>query len=145
MGRVRTETQEIIITGEGVYEVGEDVESLEVFLEENPEYVPAVEDPDGVSTLATSSLPLTHGTLTTRTTDCSTATVCYRKTSGSRLTVKFSIAQVGRLTQTGGNINIAAGQTRSYSAGLNPVGNVQGRMYVSQQDTTFVNGYISCR
>ncbi|WP_017582421.1 hypothetical protein [Nocardiopsis valliformis] len=145
MGQVRTESREVIITEEGVYEVGEDVESLEVFLEENPEYAPAVEDPDGISTLANTSLPLTHGTLTTSTTNCNSATVRYSKTSGSRLTIRFSIAQVGRLTQTGGIMSIVAGQSRSYSVSLRPIGNVQGRMYVTQQGTTFTNNYISCR
>lgn len=145
MGQVRTESREVIITEEGVYEVGEDVESLEVFLRENPEYVPAVEHPDGIGTLATTSLPLTHGTLTTRTTNCDSATVRYHKTSGSRLSIRFSVAQVGRLTQTGGTTSIVAGQSRSYSVSLRPVGNVQGRMYVIQQGTTFTNNYISCR
>lgn len=145
MGQVRTESQEIIVTDEGVYEVGEDVESLEVFLEENPEYAPAVEDPDGISALATSSLPITHGTLTTRTTNCSSATVTYSKASGTRLTINFSIAQLGSLTRNGPTLNINAGQSRSFTSNLTPIGNVQGRMYVDEQDKTFVNGYISCR
>lgn len=145
MGQVRTETRELIITEETVYEVGEDVESLEVFLEENPEYAPAMEDPDGFSTRATDALPVTHGTMTTRTTGCNSATVTYRKVSGTPVTIRFSIAQLGSLTRNGSNMNISSGQTRSYTANLSPIGNVQGRMYVSEQDKTFVNKYISCR
>ncbi|MGW5875413.1 hypothetical protein ACWFMI_02505 [Nocardiopsis terrae] len=145
MGQVRTESQEIIVTEEGVYEVGEDVESLDAFLTENPEYEPAVADPEGVSTLDTNSLPLTHGVLTTRTTRCESATVSYSKRSGSELTIRFSLAQLGSGTKNGPGIGIVAGQTRSYTFSTRNFGNVQGRMYVHQQDKTFRNGYISCR
>lgn len=145
MSQVRTESQEIIVTEEGVYEVGEDVESLEAFLEENPEYAPAVEDPDGLSTLGTDTLPVTHGTMTTRTTNCDSATVTYSKVSGSRLTVSFSIAQLGSITRNGPVTTIQAGQSRSYTANLSPIGNVQGRMHVDEQNKTFVNKYVSCR
>ncbi|WP_026118994.1 hypothetical protein [Nocardiopsis ganjiahuensis] len=145
MGRVRTVSQEIIVTDEAVYEVGEDVESFEAFLEENPEYAPAEEDPDGFGALGSDSLPVTHGTMTTTTTGCNSATVTYRKVSGTRLTINFSIAQVGSLTRKGPTTSIQAGQSRSYSAGLSPIGNVQGRMQVKEQNKTFVNRYISCR
>ncbi|MBQ1081160.1 hypothetical protein [Nocardiopsis sp. B62] len=145
MGQVHTESQEVIITDEGVFEVGEDVESLDAFLEENPEYAPAIEDPDRVGARATESLPITHGTLTTRTTGCNSATVTYKKTTGTRLTIRFSVAQLGSLTRNGPTLNINAGQTRSFTANLSPIGNVQGRMKVDEQNKTFVNKYISCR
>ncbi len=145
MGQVRTESQEVIITGEAVYEVGEDVESFEAFLAENPEYAPAAEDPDAVSTLGSHSLPVTHGTMTTTTTNCSSATVSYRKVSGSRITITFSIAQLGSFTRNGPTSTIQTGQSRSFTANLSPVGNVQGRMKVDEQNKTFVSNYISCR
>ena len=145
MGQVRTVSQEIIVTDEAVYEVGEDVESFEAFLEENPEYAPAAEDPDGIGTLGTDSLPVTHGTMTTTTTGCNSATVTYKKVSGTRLTISFSVAQLGSLTRNGPTTTIQAGQSRSYTSSLSPIGNVQGRMHVDEQNKTFVNKYISCR
>ncbi|MEU3020808.1 MULTISPECIES: hypothetical protein [unclassified Nocardiopsis] len=145
MGEVRTESQEIIVTDEGVYEVGEDVESLEAFLEENPEYAPADEDSDPIGARATTGLPITHGTLTTSTTGCKSATVTYRKTTGTPVTIRFSVAQLGSLTRNGPTHTIRAGQTRSFTSNLSPIGNVQGRMRVDEQNKTFVNGFISCR
>ncbi|GAB3702155.1 hypothetical protein [Nocardiopsis oceani] len=142
--RVHSTSQEVIITDDGFYEVGEDVESLDAFLEENPEYVPSVEDPDGLGTLDSDSVSLTHGTLTTRTTGCSSATVTYSKTSGANLDISFTVAQLGSLNRNSPGMSIVAGQSRSFTANLTPIGSVQGRLHVEQQDETFVTSYISC-
>ncbi|HJE59584.1 MAG TPA: hypothetical protein K8V84_13920 [Nocardiopsis listeri] len=143
--RAQSSSVEVIITDDGFYEVGEDVESLEAFLDENPEYADAVENPDGVGTLATDSAALTHGTLSIRTTDCTTARVSYSKASGGRITVELRVGQIGRLERKGGPRVISTDRSASFTTGIASIGNVQGRMHVSEQDTTFRTGYVSCR
>lgn len=142
--RAQGSSVEVIITDEGFYEVGEDVESLEAFLDENPEYTDAVENSDEVGTLAAGSAALTHGTLRVRTTDCTTARVSYSKVSGSRITVELRVGQIGRLERKGGPRVISTGQSASFSTGIASIGNVQGRMHVSEQSTTFRTDYVSC-
>ncbi|MEU3306907.1 hypothetical protein ACWGSK_08155 [Nocardiopsis sp. NPDC055551] len=143
--RAQRSSVEVIITDDGFYEVGDDVESLETFLAENPEYADTVENPDEVGTLAADSAALTHGTLTIRTTDCTTARVSYSKASGSRITVELRVGQIGRLERKGGPQVISAGRSASFTTGIASIGNVQGRMHVSEQDTTFRTGHVSCR
>lgn len=142
--RAQSSSMEVIITDDGFYEVGEDVESLEAFLDENPEYADTVADPGGVGTLAAESAALTHGTLTIRTTDCTTAKVSYSKASGSRITVELRVGQIGRLERRGGPRSVSSEHSASFSTGIASIGNVQGRMHVSEQDTTFRTGYVSC-
>ena len=149
--RAHSSSVEVIITDDGFYEVGEDVESLKTFLNENPRYADAVDDPGEVGevgevgALAAESAALTHGTLTIRTTDCTTAKVSYSKASGSRITVELRVGQIGRLERRGGPRVVSTGRSASFTTGIASFGDVQGRMHVSEQDTTFRTGYVSCR
>ncbi|MBR8742654.1 hypothetical protein DSY14_13100 [Nocardiopsis sp. MG754419] len=143
--RAQSSSVEFIVTDEGSYEVGADVESLGDFLDENPEYVAAVARPEEVGTLASDTAALTHGTLRIRTTDCATATVTYTKVSGGPITVEPRIGQIGRLERKGDPRVVSSGGSASFTTGISSIGNVQGRMHVSEQGTTFRTDFVGCR